>query len=188
MVLKPNLSKFCGWKQAWSVWNKYSGVEVLDSGVVEPLSWCFWRVFWAEVCLIWTSKPEKQDNFGSLKPQQASGYWLKHSNIHHSNVRWLMPDTLGFFFTTRFVWFWLQNQKNEMILADDFRPTIFGSFEAKFMQILWLKTNLKCLKKSHLVLKYWIVKWLNQYLDSFGIFFGQKFSWSGWFRPTISAA
>ena len=61
------------------------------------------------------------DDFGSLKPPQASGYWLKHSNIHHSNVRWLMPDTLGFFFTTRFVWFWLQNQKNEMISADDFR-------------------------------------------------------------------
>ena len=120
------------------------------------------------------------DDFGSLNPPQASGYWLKHSNIHHSNVRWLMPDTLGFFFTTRFVWFWLQNQKNEMISADDFRQ-LWSQIYANSV----VENKPEVSKKSHLVLKYWIVKWLNQYLDSFGIFFGQKFSWSGWFRPTI---
>ena len=70
---------------------------------ISPLLLKYWIVEWLNhyldafegyfcilVCFIWTSK---QDDFGSLKPPQASGYWLNHSNIHHYNVRGFIPDT-----------------------------------------------------------------------------------------------
>ena len=77
----------------------------------------FWVLLWR--LFLHISLLHLEDNFGSLKLPQASGYWLKHSKIHPFNVKRLVPDTSGWFFTTGFAWFWLQKEKNEMISADD---------------------------------------------------------------------